>query len=109
MIRIKMIASGALVKAADVTADFGIANLAQAKSGRARCRNVICRRVHVMFDVDHLITGTKAAAMSGIDCRRMEIADDDGGAVVGDARELCISLLKVRQVTEHEAAPDDVE
>ena len=96
MFRIKMLVSGALVKAADVTADLGIANLAQAKSSRARCRNMICRRVHVMFDVDHLITGTKAAAMPGIDCRRMEIADDDGRALVGDARELGISSLKSR-------------
>ena len=109
MIWIKMLASGALVKAADVTADLGIANLAQAKSSRARCRNMVCRRVHVMFDLDHLITGTKAAAMPGIDCRRMEVADDDRRAVLGDARELGISSLKIRQVAEHEATPDDVE
>ena len=99
----------AFVERPNVAADCRVANFADSQADCASGGQMFFGPMDMVLEVEALGAHPEAAPVSGIDRRRMEVADDDGRTIIGNTRELSIGLVDSRQMPEHQAAPDNIE
>ena len=100
---------GAFIEGPDIASNCGVADFADADAGRARGLDMVLRPVQMMLELEPFGADAEASPVTGFDCCRMEIADDDRRACVRDAGKLGLGFRDGRQMTEHEAAPHHIE
>jgi hypothetical protein len=109
VIRICIQPPSALVEAADIVSDRRIADLAKPEPGSLRSADVARLTMNIMLELECPRSDPKSAPVARIDGRRMEVADDDGRAVIGNAGKLGVGPFDAREMAENKSAPDDIE